>query len=155
MARFMNVIAIFVVMGSIVRGDKEQQIDKDENIEPFSLLFRIYNVATDPPINHVDLQEADKIVQEIDALNTSLMEPKWVNKTEKLGSGVSAQINPTTTREPAVFQLSLTQISQRAHKILDGINKVIITENIEKAKAEFNKVIFGGMGMKIICSWLR
>ncbi|CCD16376.1 Variant surface glycoprotein [Trypanosoma congolense IL3000] len=145
MACLMNVMAILVMaVGSVVSGQVE--VAKDDNIEPFSLLWRIYNVAKNPPINHVDLQEPNKIVEEINSLNASLMDQKRLNETEEVWSSVGAKLTPTITREEVLAQLSLNQITQRAHKILEEINKVNVTETIEKAKAEFNKVIFGENG---------
>ncbi|CCD16272.1 Variant surface glycoprotein [Trypanosoma congolense IL3000] len=147
MACFVNVLAVLlVVFGSTVSCQKELEIGRDDNIEPFSLLCRIYNVAKNPPINYVDLLEADKIVEEIDALNASLVEPKSVNETEPMENSVGAQLRHTTTREAALLQISLNQITQRAHKILEDIRKINVTKEIEKAKAEFNKVIFGEDG---------
>ncbi|CCD14380.1 Variant surface glycoprotein [Trypanosoma congolense IL3000] len=144
MACFVNVITVFVLVGSVVMCQLE--IDRDDNVEPFSLLCRIYNVAKNPPINYVDLREADKIVQEIDALNTSLVEPKLVNETEPIEYSVGAQLPHTASREAALLQTSLNQITQRAHKVLDEIKKIKVTETIEKVKAEFHKVIFGDGG---------
>ncbi|CCD17122.1 Variant surface glycoprotein [Trypanosoma congolense IL3000] len=146
MACFMKAIAVFIVVGSVVSGQKELEIDKDENIEPFSLLCRIYNVAKNPPINYIDLQEAANIVNEIDALNTSLVEPKLHNETEQMGNGGEAMISPAAMREAAVAQISLTQITQKAQKILEDIKRINVSKEIGKAKAEFNKVIFGDDG---------
>ncbi|CCD17503.1 unnamed protein product, partial [Trypanosoma congolense IL3000] len=145
MAFVVNMVAFLVMaVGSFVSGQVE--VAKDDNIEPFSLLCRIYNVAKNPPINNVDLQEADKIVEEIDALNRSLLEEKRLDEKEDAGNNSEAQVKPTVTREPAVAQLSLNQITQRAHKVLEDINKISVTETIETVKAEFNKVIFGDGG---------
>ncbi|CCD14314.1 Variant surface glycoprotein [Trypanosoma congolense IL3000] len=146
MACIMKAIAVAIVVGSVVSGQKELEIDKDENIEPFSLLCRIYNVARNPPINYVDLQEADTIVEEIDVLNTSLVEPKLHNETEQMGNGGEAMISPAAMRETAIAQISLNQITQKAHTVLDEINKMDAAKEIENAKAEFNKVIFGENG---------
>ncbi|CCD12121.1 Variant surface glycoprotein [Trypanosoma congolense IL3000] len=144
MACFVNVITIFVVVVSVVSGELE--IDRDDNIEPFSLLCRIYNVAKNPPINYVDLREPVQIVEEIDALNKSLLKEQRHGEEEDSGNNSKTQLPHTTTREAALLQTSLNQITQRAHKILDEINKMDVTENIEKAKAEFHKVIFGDGG---------
>ncbi|CCD12525.1 unnamed protein product, partial [Trypanosoma congolense IL3000] len=143
MACFVNGITIFVLVGSVVSGQLE--IDRDDNIEPFSLLCRIYNVAKNPPINHIDLEEPFKIVQEITDLNASLVNDKRYNETE-MGNGVEAKTNSASTKESVVAQLSLNQITQRAHKILEDIEKLNAEEKIEEVKAEFNKVIFGENG---------
>ncbi|CCD11613.1 Variant surface glycoprotein [Trypanosoma congolense IL3000] len=144
MACFMYVIAIFVVLESVVRG--QTQVERDDNIEPFSLLCRIYNVAKNPPTNYVDLQDPNKIVQEIDALNASLVHPKLLNETQHVGNSWEAKLNSAVTKESTLAQLSLNQFTQRAHTILDKIKKTELTETIEKAKAEFHKVIFGENG---------
>ncbi|CCD15848.1 Variant surface glycoprotein [Trypanosoma congolense IL3000] len=145
MSFFKNVVAFLVVaVGSFVMGQVE--VSKEDNIEPFALLCRIYNVAKNPPVNHVDLQEADKIVDEIDTLNKSLLEEKRLNEEEDAGNNSEAQVKPTVTREAALLQLSLNQITQRAHKILEDIKRMNVTEGIGNAKAEFNKVIFGENG---------
>ncbi|CCD11821.1 unnamed protein product [Trypanosoma congolense IL3000] len=67
-------------------------------------------------------------------------------KKEDAGNNSEAQVKPTVTREAALAQLSLNQITQKAHTIWDEIKKMEITENIEKAKAEFAQVIFGDNG---------
>ncbi|CCD16717.1 Variant surface glycoprotein [Trypanosoma congolense IL3000] len=146
MACSLNVIAVlsFSILG-VASGQKELEIDKDENIEAFALLCRIYNVAKNPPINHVDLEEPHKIVEEINSINASFSEEKVANETEQMGNIVVAQ-HSTTTREAALGQLSLNQITQRAHKILEDIRKINVTKEIEKAKAEFHQVIFGDDG---------
>ncbi|CCD16430.1 Variant surface glycoprotein [Trypanosoma congolense IL3000] len=145
MSFFKNVVAFLVMaVGSFVSGQVE--VSKEDNIEPFSLLCRIYNVAKNPPINYVYLQEADKIVDEIDALNKSLLEEKRHNEEENSGNNSEASVKPIVTRETALAQLSLNQITQRAHKILEDIRKINVEKKIEEAKAEFHKVIFGENG---------
>ncbi|CCD15005.1 Variant surface glycoprotein [Trypanosoma congolense IL3000] len=144
MACVMDVIIVFVVVGSVVSG--QIKVEKDDNIEPFSILCRIYNVAKNPPINYVDLQEPAEIVKEINSLNASLVEPKLPNETEQMENSVGARLPQTATREAALAQLSLNQITQKAHKILDEIKKMKVNENIEKAKADFSQVIFGEGG---------
>ncbi|CCD15909.1 Variant surface glycoprotein, partial [Trypanosoma congolense IL3000] len=145
MACFMNVVAVVIlILLGFVRGQVE--VAKDDNIEPFSFLCRIYNVAKNPPINFVDLQEADKIVEDIDALNRFLSEEKRHDEEEGVGNNSETQVKPTVTREAALAQLSLNQITQKAHKVLDEIEKMMSPKKIEKAKAEFNKVIFGDGG---------
>ncbi|CCD15002.1 Variant surface glycoprotein [Trypanosoma congolense IL3000] len=141
----MNVMAfvIFSLVG-VARGQIE--VAKDDNIEPFSLLCRIYNVAKNPPINYVDLQEANRIVEEIDALNKSLLEEKGHGEEEDAGNNSEASVKPIVTRETALAQLSLNQITQKAHKILGDIAKINVAEEFGKAKADFNKVIFGDGG---------
>ncbi|CCD13442.1 unnamed protein product [Trypanosoma congolense IL3000] len=118
----------------------------DDNVEHFSFLCRIYNVVKNPPINYVDLHEPVQIVDEINALNTSLVIEKRYNETEEIVNGGEVKINSTATKESVVAQLSLNQITQKAHTILDELKKMKVTDNIEKAKAEFNKVIFGENG---------
>ncbi|CCD16590.1 Variant surface glycoprotein [Trypanosoma congolense IL3000] len=145
MSFFKNVVAFLVMaVGSFVSGQVE--VAKDDNIEPFALLCRIYNVAKNPPINYVDLEEPFEIVREIDALNRSLLEEGRLTEEEDAGNHSEAQVKPTVTREAAVAQISLNQITQRAHKILEEIKKVNVTEEVGKVKAEFNKVIFGDGG---------
>ncbi|CCD13780.1 unnamed protein product, partial [Trypanosoma congolense IL3000] len=145
MACLVNGIVVFVVvMGSVVSGQLE--VDKDDNIEPFSLLCRIYNVAKNPPINYVDLHDPVLIVQEIDALNRSLLEEERLNEEEDMGNSSFPHVKPTLTREAAVAQLSLNQITQKAHTILDEINKVNLNKAIEKANSQFSQVIFGENG---------
>ncbi|CCD17312.1 Variant surface glycoprotein [Trypanosoma congolense IL3000] len=145
MACLINEIAIVIlILLGFVSGQLE--VAKDDNIEPFSLLCRIYNVAKNPPINYVDLHEPVEIVEEIHELNKSLLEEKGHNEEEDAGNNSEAQVKPTVTREATLAQLSLNQISQRAHTILDEIKKANITEETGKVKAEFNKVIFGDGG---------
>ncbi|CCD12089.1 unnamed protein product, partial [Trypanosoma congolense IL3000] len=144
MACLMNWIAAFFIVVVFVRGQVE--VAKDDNIEPFSLLCRIYNVAKNPPINYVDLEEPSEIVKEIDALNTSLVEPKLPNETEQMGNSWEAKLTSAVTKETVVTQLSLNQITQRAQKILEDIRKINVTKEIEKVKDEFHKVIFGEDG---------
>ncbi|CCD17031.1 Variant surface glycoprotein, partial [Trypanosoma congolense IL3000] len=149
MVWFTDVIAAFVmvvVVGSTVSCQKELEIEKDENIEPFALLCRIYNVAKNPPINYVDLQEADDIVKEIDALNTSVSEEMLFNESKQLWNGVDTQNLPTSAREAALAQLSLNQITQKAHTILDEIKSMSLNKAIEKANSQFSQVIFGENG---------
>ncbi|CCD13536.1 Variant surface glycoprotein [Trypanosoma congolense IL3000] len=145
MARFVNAISIIVLSFlGVVSGQVE--VAKDDNIEPFALLCRIYNVAKNPPINYVDLHEPVQIVQEIDVLNRSLLEEEGLNEKEVAGNNSEAQVKPTVTREAALTQLSLIQITQKAHTIWEEIKKIKVTETIEKAKTEFHKVIFGEDG---------
>ncbi|CCD17448.1 Variant surface glycoprotein [Trypanosoma congolense IL3000] len=144
MAYFVNVIAVFVIMGRAASGQLE--VDKYDNVEPFALLCRIYNVAKNPPINYVDLEEPFEIVREIDTLNRSLLEEETHDEEENSGNNSEAQVKPIVTREAAISQLSLNQITQKAHTILDEIKKMEVTETIEKGKAEFDKVIFGESG---------
>ncbi|CCD15019.1 unnamed protein product [Trypanosoma congolense IL3000] len=144
MACFMYVIAVVVIMGGVATGQLE--VAKDDNIEPFSLLCRIYSVAKNPPITDFDMEEGYNIVREIDALNRSLLEEKTHGEVEDVGNNSETQVKTTVTREAVLAQLSLNQITQKAHTILDEINKMNLTEKIEKVKAEFNKVIFGENG---------
>ncbi|CCD11947.1 unnamed protein product, partial [Trypanosoma congolense IL3000] len=145
MACFLNGIVVFVVvLGIFVKS--QVNVDNDENIEPFSLLCRIYNVAKNPPITDVDLQEPHKIVEEIDALNRSLLEEKTHDKREEAGNHSEVQVKPTVTRETQVAQISLNQITQKAHAISEKIKKINFTENIGKVKADFAQVIFAENG---------
>ncbi|CCD14521.1 Variant surface glycoprotein [Trypanosoma congolense IL3000] len=148
MACFVNEISviIFILLGVVSVVLCQWEIDRDDNIEPFSLLCRIYNVAKNPPINHVDLEEPHKIVEEITALNASLVNDKRYNETEEMANGVEAKINSAATKESVVAQLSINQITQKAHTILEEIKKMNAAENIRKAKAEFAQVIFGDNG---------
>ncbi|CCD14457.1 unnamed protein product [Trypanosoma congolense IL3000] len=150
MACFMNAIAVVIFsLFGVVRG--EVKVEKDDNIEPFSLLCRIYNVAKNPPINYVDMEEGYNIVEEIDDLNTSLVEQKWVNQTEQVGDDEvtgkeHAKISVAVTKETALAQLSLNQITQSVHTVLEEIKKMKVTKKIEKTKDEFVQVIFGEGG---------
>ncbi|CCD16428.1 Variant surface glycoprotein [Trypanosoma congolense IL3000] len=145
MACFVNVITVIIFM--LLGGARGQlEVDKYDNIVPFSLLCRIYNVAKNPPISHVDLEEPFEIVEEINSLNASLVEPKLFNESEHMGNSVGAKLTSTVTKETALSQLSLNQITQKAHTILEEIKKMNVTETIGKAKADFNKVIFGENG---------
>ncbi|CCD12430.1 Variant surface glycoprotein, partial [Trypanosoma congolense IL3000] len=139
-----------VVMGSFVKEGRvkattEVSVSESDNTEPFSLICRIYNVAKNPPTNHIDLEEPLRIVQEVDALNTSLVEPKLHNETEQMVNSLEA-VKPTVTWEAALSQLSLNQITQKAHKSLEEIEKIKSSESLEKAKADFSQVIFGEDG---------
>ncbi|CCD16293.1 Variant surface glycoprotein [Trypanosoma congolense IL3000] len=136
-------VVILVFLG-FVSGQVE--VAKDDNIEPFALLCRIYSVAKNPPISYVDLEEPLEIVREIDALNRSLFEEKRQDEEGDAGNNSEAQVKPTVTREAALAQLSLNQITRRAHKIWEEIKKENVEEKIEEAKAEFHKVIFGENG---------
>ncbi|CCD13206.1 Variant surface glycoprotein [Trypanosoma congolense IL3000] len=145
MACLINWIAVVIlVLLGFVSGQVE--VAKDDNIEPFALLCRIYNVAKNPPISYVDLEEPLEIVREIDALNISLLEEKRHDEKEDVGNHSEAQVKPIVTREAALAQLSLNQITRRTHKIWEEIKKENVEEKIEKAKDEFHKVIFGENG---------
>ncbi|CCD13019.1 Variant surface glycoprotein [Trypanosoma congolense IL3000] len=147
MARYMNAISLIILsFVGVVSGQEEVAVGKYDNIEPFSLLCRIYNVAKNPPINYIDLDEPFKIVEEIDALNRSLSEEEGLHEKEDAGNYSATQVKQTVTRETALAQLSLNQITRRAHKILEDIKKMNVSKEIENAKAEFNKVIFGENG---------
>ncbi|CCD14867.1 unnamed protein product [Trypanosoma congolense IL3000] len=147
MACFVHGIYIIILSFlGVMSGQLE--VAKDDNIEPFSLLFRIYNVAKNPPINYVDLQEPAQIVVVIGALDRSLLEEERLNENEDTGNNAGAQVKQTLTREAALTKLSLNQITQRVHKILEDIRKINVTKEIEKVKAEFAKVIFGVYGNK-------
>ncbi|CCD14366.1 Variant surface glycoprotein, partial [Trypanosoma congolense IL3000] len=148
MACLMNVLLASVVICSIVKDAAAQgaQVQGVDNAEQFALLCRIYNVAKNPPINHVDLQDPVMIVDEIDAIKASFVEEKPLNKTENVGSSSDGQVTLTTTGEPAVAQALINRITQKAHIILEKIKKTNVTEEIEKVKAEFAQVIFGEGG---------
>ncbi|CCD13584.1 Variant surface glycoprotein [Trypanosoma congolense IL3000] len=145
MACLMNGMAVVIlILLGFVRG--QTQVERDDNIEPFSLLCRIYNVAKNPPINYVDLQEPVQIVEEIDTLNKSLLKEQRHGEEEDSGNNSETQLPHTTSREAALLQLSLNQITQRAHKVLDEIKKMNVNDNIENTKAKFNQIIFGENG---------
>ncbi|CCD14522.1 Variant surface glycoprotein [Trypanosoma congolense IL3000] len=128
------------------------EVKGTDNAEQFALLCRIYNVAKNPPINHVDIQDPLKIVKEIDSMNGSFAEEKLVNETEQMGNSSGVQLSPTTTREAEVAQALLKRISQKAHNILKEIVKVNATRNIERVKTDFAQVIFGeGMNESHLC----
>ncbi|CCD16072.1 Variant surface glycoprotein [Trypanosoma congolense IL3000] len=148
MACFINFIGVSLAFVSflkhaVVQGQNNVVVQGSDNAEQFSLLCRIYNVAKNPPINHVDLQDPHKIVNEIDALNASIGEDKRFNETEKMENSTDVQLKPITTREAAVAQAILRRIVQKAHTILGKITKINATTDIEEAKAQFTQVIFG------------
>ncbi|CCD16991.1 Variant surface glycoprotein [Trypanosoma congolense IL3000] len=154
MVCFVNVILVAAMICNFVTDATAQgaQVQNNDNSEQFALLCRIYNVAKNPPINHVDLQDPLKIVKEIDALNSSLAEEKLFNETEQVGNSSDAYVKLTTTREAAVAQAILSRITQKAHTILKEIIKVNATRDIERAKANFTQVIFGeGMNESHLC----
>ncbi|CCD16555.1 Variant surface glycoprotein [Trypanosoma congolense IL3000] len=145
----MNVIAVAVI---ICRFAKELSVQAQVNVqdidnaEQFALLCRIYNVAKNPPIHHVDLQDPNKILEDIDSINASLAEEKQFNETEQAENSSYAQAKLNTTREAFVAQALLNQITQKAHTILEEIKRVNATRDIETVKAEFAQVIFGEGG---------
>ncbi|CCD14165.1 unnamed protein product [Trypanosoma congolense IL3000] len=142
MACLVNVIAVAIlILLGFVSGQVE--VAKDDNIEPFALLCRIYNVAKNPPINYVDLEEPSEIVKEIDALNASLVDLNGPNETDQVENSSGVQRKPTHTRETAVAQAMIKCISQKAHTILEHIRRVNATRDIESVKAEIAQVIFG------------
>ncbi|CCD15618.1 Variant surface glycoprotein [Trypanosoma congolense IL3000] len=145
MAYMVNMILVAIVVCSIVKGTaaKGAQVQNNDNSEQFALLCRIYNVAKNPTIHHVDLQDPLKIVNEINAFNASFIDEKQFNETEDVVNSSDAQIKHTTTREAAVAQAILSRITKKAHKILVEIKRVNDTRYIEKVKAEFSQVIFG------------
>ncbi|CCD16191.1 unnamed protein product [Trypanosoma congolense IL3000] len=139
---FMNVVVVFVmVVGITVSGQVE--VAKDDNIEHFLLLCRVYSVTKNPPVTYADAKEVFKLVDGIDDLNTSFWDEKLFNETERIQTSGKARLNLGARKENAVAQLSLNQIVQKAHKILEEIEKIKNNEKIEKAKAEFTQVIFG------------
>ncbi|CCD14351.1 Variant surface glycoprotein [Trypanosoma congolense IL3000] len=145
MALFVNVLLASVVTCSLwvdvaAQGAEVKSVD---NAEQFALLCRIYNVAKNPPINHVDLQDPNRIVDEIDAINASFSEKKQFNETEQVGNSSDAQVKRTTSREETVSQALLSRIKKKAHTILKEIRKLNETRNIEKVKSEFAEVIYG------------
>ncbi|CCD13207.1 Variant surface glycoprotein [Trypanosoma congolense IL3000] len=146
MAFFVNLLAVSVVTCSFIKHAVAQnaQVQNNDNSEQFALLCRIYNVAKNPPINHVDLQDPNKIVEVIDSINASFAEEKQFNETNQVENSSGVQLKPTTTREAAVAQALLSRITRKAHTILDEIRKLNATRDIEKVKAEFAQVIFGG-----------
>ncbi|CCD12034.1 Variant surface glycoprotein [Trypanosoma congolense IL3000] len=157
MACFMNVIVVSVAFGSFLQhtaphGQNNAVVQGVDNAEQFALLCRIYNVAAHPPINHVDLQDPNNIVGEIDTINTSFAEEKQFNETKESGNGSDSAVKLTATREAAVAQAILHRITQKAHKILEDIRRVNVTGDIEKVKTEFAQVIFGeGMNESDLC----
>ncbi|CCD12149.1 Variant surface glycoprotein [Trypanosoma congolense IL3000] len=145
MVCFINVLFVAVIFCSSVRyvEGNSAVVQSVDNAEQFALLCRIYNVAKNPPINHVDLQEPFKIVSEIDAINASFIEENQFNKTEKMGNSSYTHVKPTITREAAVAQAILRRINQKSHIILEKIRKLNVTRDFQKVKAEFSQVIFG------------
>ncbi|CCD14558.1 Variant surface glycoprotein [Trypanosoma congolense IL3000] len=148
MVCFVNLILVSAMICNFVTDATAQgaQVQNNDNSEQFALLCRIYNAAKNPPIDHVNLHDPLNIVKEIDALNASLAEEKQFNETENVENSSDAQLSHTTTREAAVAQAILKSITKRAHKILEVIKKVNVTEELENVKAEFDKVIFGDGG---------
>nr|CCD21842.1 VSG [Trypanosoma congolense IL3000] len=59
-----------------------------------------------------------------------------------MGNSWEARLKSVVTRETVLTQLSLYKITQRAHNIFEEMKRVNATRDVEKAKAEFNKVIF-------------
>ncbi|CCD16427.1 Variant surface glycoprotein [Trypanosoma congolense IL3000] len=161
MAFFVNMIAFPVFLCSFwVDASGKQntaEVKSMDNSEQFALLCRIYNVAENPPIHHVDLPDPLKIVTEIDAINASFTEEKQPNETEQAENSTDAQVKPTITRkvitrEVAVSQAILRRISHKAHTIVDEIRNLKATRDIEKVKANFDQVIFGeGMNESELC----
>ncbi|CCD13946.1 Variant surface glycoprotein [Trypanosoma congolense IL3000] len=155
MVCYMSVIAVAVVFGCFVRDVRAQAkgtITEGDNAEQFALLCQIYNVAKNPPIHHVDLEDPIKIVEKIDALNATFAEKTQFNETEPVENSSVAQVKPTATREAAVAQAMIRRIAQKAHTILEEIKKVNATRDIEKVKDEFAQVIFGeGMNESHLC----
>ncbi|CCD16325.1 Variant surface glycoprotein [Trypanosoma congolense IL3000] len=142
-----SMIAISIITFNLLGVASGQvEVARDDNIEPFSLLCRIYNVAKNPPINYVDMEEGYNIVEEINALNRSLLEEERLHEKDDAGNSSEAQVKPTVTRDAAVAQLGLNQISQRAHTIWEKIKRMNVTKEIGNAKAEFAQVIFGENG---------
>ncbi|CCD15001.1 Variant surface glycoprotein [Trypanosoma congolense IL3000] len=154
MACFMIVIAVAFFFASSTTGVRGNSavVQAGDNAEQFSLLCRIYNVAKNPPINYVDVQDPYEIVEEIDSINISVAEEKQFNETEPVDNSSVAQVKPITTREAAVAQATIRRITQKAHTILDEIRKVNATRDIEKVNDEFAQVIFGeGMNESHLC----
>ncbi|CCD14811.1 unnamed protein product [Trypanosoma congolense IL3000] len=147
MALFVNLLLALVFICSWwgdAAGEPGAEIKSIDNAEQFALLCRIYNVAKNPPINHVDLQDPNKIVNEIDSINDSFADEKQHNESDKVENISDAQIKPiTNTLEAAVAKAILRRINQKAHKILEEIRKMNATRDIAKVKGEFNQVIFG------------
>ncbi|CCD14214.1 Variant surface glycoprotein [Trypanosoma congolense IL3000] len=149
---FVNVLLATVVICSwcgYAVGQPGAEVKATDNAEQFALLCRIYNVAKNPPIHHVDLQDPLKIVKEIDVINASLVDPKWLNETDQVENSSGVQLQPTTTREAAVAQALIRRITKKAHNILEEIGNVNTTRDIEKVKSEFDQVIFGEAGSKV------
>ncbi|CCD11729.1 Variant surface glycoprotein [Trypanosoma congolense IL3000] len=143
MACFMNVMVVFIFSIASASGESGAEVKANDNAEQFALLCRIYNVAKNPPINHADLQDPLKIVNEIYAINASLAEERQLNETGQVGNILDAHVKPTITLEAAVAQAILRRITKRAHTILESIRKVNITSEIGNAKLEFAQVILG------------
>ncbi|CCD16273.1 Variant surface glycoprotein [Trypanosoma congolense IL3000] len=145
MVWFMTVIVVvvFTILEGVRGQQNNAQVQQVDNAEQFALLCRIYNVAKNPPIHHVDLQDPSKIVSEINAINASFTEDKRLNETEKAENGTDVELKHTTTREASVAQAILSRITQKAQNILDEIRKVNTTMDIEKTKTEFAQVIYG------------
>ncbi|CCD14487.1 Variant surface glycoprotein [Trypanosoma congolense IL3000] len=144
---FVRVIAVVIFNLLVgVKGQGQVNVQGVDNAEQFALLCRIYDVAKNPPIHHVDSQDPLMIVSEIDALNASFAYEKHINETENVGNSSDAQVKPTITREAAVAQAILSRITKKANAILREIIKVNTTRDIEKVKADFAQVIFGEGG---------
>ncbi|CCD14458.1 Variant surface glycoprotein [Trypanosoma congolense IL3000] len=144
MACLINVLAvvILILLGGVM-GQQGAHVQANDNAEQFALLCRIYNVAKNPPINHVDIQDPLQIVNDIDSINASFDNEKWLNETEHTGNSEDAQLKHTTTRETTVTQAILRRITKKAHTILEQIGRVNATRDIEKVKTEFSQIIFG------------
>ncbi|CCD11730.1 Variant surface glycoprotein [Trypanosoma congolense IL3000] len=145
----LNVLALSIAVCSLMKGvggNTGAEVQQVDNAEQFALLCRIYNVAKNPPINHVDLQDPNKIVEEINALNASFAEEKTPNETDESYNSSYTTLKPSTAREAAVAVAILSLITKKAHTILEDIRKVSATTDIENAKLEFAQVIFGEGG---------
>ncbi|CCD16429.1 Variant surface glycoprotein [Trypanosoma congolense IL3000] len=145
MKHMVHILLLAIAVGISVRGVRGSSaiVEGSDNAEQFALLCRIYNVAKNPPINHVDVEYPLKIVNEIDAINASFIEEKPHNETEHVGNGSDAQLSHTTTLEAAAAQAILRRITEKSHTILEEIRKNNVTEEIKNVKAEFAHVIFG------------
>ncbi|CCD13156.1 Variant surface glycoprotein [Trypanosoma congolense IL3000] len=136
MGWLLNGLAVFIVTGILVKewraqADADVPVKADDNVEAFSLLCRIYNVAKHPPTKHVDTKDYQRIVEEIDTLSVLVSRYERVN---------------TKTKEAKLAQQQLVGVSGEAHKILEEVKNVNPEGEAEKAKEAFNSVIFGEQG---------
>ncbi|CCD14393.1 Variant surface glycoprotein [Trypanosoma congolense IL3000] len=129
-------MVMMVVMGGWVRewrvmANAAVSVVQGDNVKPFSLLCKIYNVANHPPIKPVNTKEYQKIVDDINALSTAANGKERVN---------------TQSEETKSAQTQLIGVTHEARKLLGEIKKVNPEGEVERARNAFNQVIFGKNG---------
>ncbi|CCD11632.1 unnamed protein product, partial [Trypanosoma congolense IL3000] len=69
----------------------------------------------------------------------------WKKTVTRVSSGKEYTRGNPTTRKAKIAHIRLQKVTQKAHKIIEEIKKINITE-VEKANDTFNRVIFGDNG---------